>query len=132
MGIKEEKRIEDPRLLTLYKEGFSHISSAVDEVKFLWPQTADMLVGAYAEINNRLLDQVIEERTNLEGEVKRFLARSNSQLVYLANLEQHLRNLQQEMEGLYEEARQVVDEGGESLEEAGTDATGGTDQNPPE
>ncbi|MFD3260875.1 hypothetical protein ACE3MQ_19965 [Paenibacillus lentus] len=132
--IEQKQRIGDARLLSIYKEGFTHVSSAVDEVKFLWPQTADTLVGAYEEINSRLLKQVMEERMNLEGEVKRFLAKSNSQLVYLANLEKHLRNLQQEMEGVYEEAKmkQAVDEGGDSLEEAGTDATGGTDKDPPE
>ncbi|WP_018752210.1 hypothetical protein [Paenibacillus sanguinis] len=128
------QKITDIRLLSLYKEGFSHISSAVEEVEFLWPQTADTLVGAYGEINDRLLNQVREERMNLEAEVKRFLAKSNSQLVYLANLEKHLRDLQSNMQGLYEEAKlmQVFGEGGDSLEEAGTDATRGTDKDPPE
>lgn len=114
-----EKRIEDARLLSMYKEGFSHISSAVDRVEFLWPQTADLLVGAYCEVNTRLLEQIRDERDELEAEVKRFLAKANSKLVYLSNLEKHLSQLQQEMHSLYEEAKTdepseaAVSEGGE-------------------
>lgn len=130
MANKEEKVITDNRLLSIYKEGFSHISSAVDQVEFLWPKTADLLVGAYSETNARLLEQIRSERDELEAEIKRFLAKANSKLTYLANLESYLGQLQQDMERIYEEAKSegtpegTASEGDEDLEKASSDATG--------
>lgn len=113
MANSEGRRIVDERLLNIYKEGFSHISSAVDQVEFLWPKTANLLVEAYFETNNRLLEQIRSERFELEAEIKQFLARANSRLVYLVGLEQHLNQLQQEMTYVHREAIEDDIEGNE-------------------
>lgn len=136
MAKQEEKVIADERLLSIYKGGFSHIASAVNQVQVLWPQTAELLVDAYAETNARLLEQVRDERIEVEAEIKRFLAQANSKLMYLANLEGYLEGLDKDIKRIYEEAsaegtpQGTASEGGEGLEEATTDTAGRRDQKP--
>lgn len=115
----------DDRLLAIYKDGFAHVASVINQVECFFPDTANLLLDSYSEANGKLLKQIRAERTELEAEIKRFLARANSKLVYLHRLEQHLTSLQEEFEVIRREALEETedseaagnDEGGEPINE---------------
>ncbi|WP_018752644.1 hypothetical protein [Paenibacillus sanguinis] len=120
MIVKREQHnfVQDERLMSMYKEGFSHVSAIVDRVNFFSKESFGILTDSYRETNEQQLEQIREERIRLEIEIKYFLARANSKMVYLVKLEEHLQELQNQFDAISKEALEEPGEegeGGESL-----------------
>lgn len=115
MIVKREGHnlIQDERLMTMYKEGFSHISAVVDRLNFFSNESFSIMTDSYRETNEQQLEQVHQERLRLEIEIKYFLARANSKMMYLVKLEEHLQELQSQFDAISKEALEELDEEGE-------------------
>lgn len=109
--------IQDERLMSMYKEGFSHVSAIVDRLNFFSKESFGILTDSYKETNEQQLEQIRKERIQLEIEIKYFLARANSKMMYLVQLEEHLQQLQRNFNEISKEAMEGLgEEGGKRLE----------------
>jgi hypothetical protein len=100
------KKIKSEALLATYQTGFNHIEELVRGIKYLTPSSADIFLDAVLKANEEQLAHVRNQRTQLEIEIKKFLAYANSKMEYLAGLERYLLDQQAKAEQLAAEARQ--------------------------
>ncbi|GAC41289.1 hypothetical protein [Paenibacillus popilliae] len=96
--------VQDERVMSMYKEGFSHVSAIVDRLNFFSKESFSILSDSYRETNEQQLEQIRKERLQLEIEIKYFLARANSKMMYLVELEEHLQELQRQFDEISKEA----------------------------
>jgi hypothetical protein len=103
------KKVQSDALLTTYRTGFKHIEDLVHGIKYLTPSSADIFLDTIRKVNEEQLIHVREQRTQLEIEIKKFLAYANSKMEYLVELESFLLEQQTRIDQLAEEARKELD-----------------------
>ncbi len=102
--------------MSMYREGFSHISTMVDGLHFFSKESFGILADSYRETNNQQLEQIRRERRRLEIEIKYFLARANAKMMYFAQMEEHMKALQRQFDGICDEAIKEMNQEGEGSE----------------
>lgn len=103
-------KITNPKLLASYQTGFNHVEELIRGINHMSVNSAEIYFDAAKTANEEQLANVRAMRTQVEVEIKKFLAYANSKLDYYVGLEQYLVELQAKTEELAAEAMAVKDD----------------------
>ncbi|KFN07292.1 MULTISPECIES: hypothetical protein [Paenibacillus] len=104
------KFVENAEMLSAYKNGFQQIGEMVNGIDRFTRHSTGIFIETIIKANEEQLGNIQQQRTQLEIDIKEFLAYANSKMNYLNEVEAFLLEQKAKAERMAEEARKSLEE----------------------